>query len=433
MATLCLNEVIAIEPGSIAEELGIPVGARLIEINGRPIQDRLDYWFLSSADDLLLVMQEGAEEVEYAIEKDFDEVLGLVFPDSLMDAAKHCHNHCVFCFIDQLPKGLRQSLYFKDDDSRLSFLHGNFVTLTNLNQADLQRIVDYGIHPINVSIHTMNPVLRRKMLAHPKSGDIAQQLRFLADNHVRMNAQIVLVPGYNTEQELSDTLEKLMPYFPELESIGIVPVGLTKFRERLPHIKPFTRDQARDVIARTASFQAKALTTIGTRLAFLADEFYLKAEVDIPSTEDYEDFVQQENGIGMLRQFTNEVAEAASSSHLLPTRHFVTGDAFYPALKNIVDGLNIQYNGTCKVSRITNHFLGESITVAGLLAGRDIIDQLVVTPGETVVLCETMLNTDGIMLDDMTVPQLEEALECQIQVAPNHGEALLKESVCRNR
>lgn len=433
MPILCLNEVIGIEPGSIAEELNIPIGSRLLEINGHPIQDRLDYLFLSSDDYLVLVMQEAEEEVEYEIEKDFDEELGLVFPDSLMSAAKHCHNHCVFCFIDQLPKGLRQTLYFKDDDSRLSFLHGNFVTLTNLKQTDLQRIVDYGIHPINVSIHSMNPDVRKRMLGHPRSGDIAKQLDFLAKHQVRMNAQIVLVPGFNDGDDLTETLMELRKYHPMLESVGIVPVGLTKFRENLPEIQGFQQSSASDVIQRVKVFQHIALRELATRFAFLADEFYLTAEAAIPPSDEYEVFVQQENGIGMIRQFQDEFDQAKKTVKAVPDRHFVTGTAFYPYLKNMVEALNIQYNGKCKVSQVRNTFLGETITVAGLVSGQDLLDQVVVTPGETIVLCETMFNTDGVTLDDLTVKDLEQRLNCTIQIAPNQGEALLKESICQNQ
>lgn len=426
MATLCLNEVIEIEPGSIAEELGIPVGARLLEINGRPIQDRLDYWFLSSADDLQLVMLEGEEEIEYVIEKAFDESLGLVFPDSLMDAAKHCHNHCVFCFIDQLPAGMRQTLYFKDDDSRLSFLQGNFVTLTNLRQSDLQRIVDYGIHPINVSIHSMDSEIRHRMLGNPRSMLIEDQLQFLADHGVKMNAQIVLVPGYNDGPDLEETLRKLTAYHPNLASIGIVPVGLTRFRDRLPQLNGFSKRSAHDIILRIKQFQNDCLKQLETRFAFLADEFYLLADQEVPPAADYEDFVQHENGIGMVRRFLDQFTDAKPISPLTE-RHFVTGSAFYPILKSLVDQLNIQYNKEWKVSRVINNFLGETITVAGLITAKDMIEQVQVEAGETIVLCETMFNTDGLTLDDYSKSDLELAMNCNIEIAANHGQALLKE------
>lgn len=433
MATLCLNEVIAIDPGSIAEELGIPVGSRLIEINGREIQDRLDYWFLSAADELVLVMDEGDEIVEYEIEKAYDENLGLVFPDSLMAAAKHCHNHCVFCFIDQLPKGLRNSLYFKDDDSRLSFLQGNFITLTNLKRADLERIVEYGIHPINVSIHSMNPDIRHQMLGNPKSRDIESQLQFLAEHRVGMNAQIVLVPGYNDGDDLLASLTKLREYHPHMRSIGIVPVGLTKFRDHLPEIRAFTPFEAADVIERVHAFQKESLQELGTRLAFLADEFYLLAERAIPDAASYEDFVQFENGIGMIRRFQAEFAAAKKPKRLLGQRHFVTGTAFYPQLQTMVDQINMQYNKQWKVSAIQNHFLGESITVAGLITGADLVAQLKVQPDECVVLCESMFNSDGLTLDDYTQRDLAEALACDIAVVPGEGQILWKESLCPNQ
>ncbi|HHT20700.1 MAG TPA: DUF512 domain-containing protein [Tissierellia bacterium] len=421
--------MILIEPGSIAEELGIPVGSRLLEINGRPILDRLDYWFLSSADELSLVMAEGDEEVEYIIEKDYDESLGLVFPDSLMDAAKHCHNHCVFCFIDQLPEGLRQTLYFKDDDSRLSFLQGNFVTLTNLTQTDLQRIVDYGIHPINVSIHSLDPLVRRRMLGNPRSLEIKSQLDFLAQKQVRMNGQIVLVPGYNDGPDLEQTLEELMDYHPMLQSVGIVPVGLTKFRDKLPRITGFTPKAAGQIIQRVARFQERARDRLGTRLAFLADEFYLLADQALPPADDYEGFLQHENGIGMVRRFIDELEGVRPSGPLSP-RHFVTGTAFYPILKSLVDQLNIQYNETWKVSAVTNRFLGETITVAGLVTARDLIDQVVVEQGETLFVCETMFNTDGLTLDDYSKADIEQAMNTRIEVVANHGQELLKELSC---
>lgn len=426
MPTLCLNEVIEIEPGSIAEELGIPLGSQLIEINGRPIQDRLDYWFLSSADELSIVMLEGDEEVEYIIEKDFDESLGLVFPDSLMDAAKHCHNNCVFCFIDQLPKGMRKTLYFKDDDSRLSFLQGNFVTLTNLRQSDLQRIVDYGIHPINVSIHSLNPQVRKRLLGNPKSMLIQDQLKFLADHQVRMNAQIVLVPDYNDGENLAETLEGLKAFYPQMASVGIVPIGLTKFRDGLPELTPFTKEMAQSVIEQVHQFQQTSLREMGTRLAFLADEFYLLAGEPIPQADEYEGFIQHDNGIGMVRRFTDEFHEAPQLPKI-KERHFITGTAFYPTLKKLVEQLNIQYNTKCRVTPIKNQFLGETITVAGLVTGQDLIDQVNAIPGETLVLCETMFNSDGLTLDDFSREDLAAAMNCQIEVVPNSGRALMKE------
>lgn len=398
------HKITGITPGSVAEELGIKVGNYLISINDKELKDRFDYLYHMTKDTLLLLIEDEEGEVEYELYLDEGEDLGLEFETGLMDDAKSCKNNCVFCFIDQLPKGLRKSLYFKDDDSRLSFMQGNFLTLTNMSNEDLYRIAELGIHPINISVHTLNPDLRLKMLKNPRAKDINEQIKILHDLGVQMNAQIVLVPEYNDGDDLLETLRGLTAYYPEMNSVAIVPLGLTKHRENCINLNPVSKELARSVISRVEAFQQESLLKFGTRFAFLADEFYLKAEYSIPEAEHYEGYLHYEDGVGMIRKFTEEWKKATKepATYRKETLTLATAQGFYPYLKALIEELNNKEETNVKVLDIQNEFLGNSVNVTGLLSFSDILEYREEIEGD-LFLCESMFNTDGITLDEKSL------------------------------
>lgn len=417
-----------VEKDSIAWEMGVLPGSKLLSINGKEIEDRLDYLFLTSQDYVEVLLEENEEEVLLEIEKEIDEDLGFVFEHPLMDEARHCHNACIFCFIDQLPRGLRSSLYFKDDDSRLSFMQGNFVTLTNVSQQQLERIVSYGIHPINVSIHSLNPETRVAMMGNPKSARIGEQLRYLADNEVIMNGQIVLVPGYNDGEDLKATLDGLLSYRPFLRSVAIVPIGLTCHRQGLKNLRGFTADEARELIGYIEEFQEKCLLETGTRFVFLADEFYLLAGIELPSFSAYENFIQLENGVGLARKYLQELEkeikemkEITSSPKIL----IATARLFGPLLEDALVGLR-EKGVDIKVQVIENHFFGTSITVGGLMTFQDLRQQIKDDEIDFLLLPSSMLNYEGFSLDDYTSQEIREAFSCDVCFIEPEAKALVE-------
>lgn len=416
-------EIVDIEENSIAWEMGIKAGSFLKEINGKEIEDRLDYLFLTSQEYLEVLIEEEGQDVLLEIEKEYEEDLGFIFQHPLMDEAKTCHNKCVFCFIDQLPKGLRQTLYFKDDDSRLSFMQGNFVTLTNVSDCQLSRIVDYGIHPINVSIHSLDPQVRVRMMGSPKAARIVDQLDFLASNQVKMNGQIVLVPGYNDGESLYKTLEGLLTYSPHLSSVAIVPVGLSQFREGLADVRAITPQEARELIEQIHRIQEENLKKLGTRFVFLADEFYILAGEDLPQAEAYEGYVQIENGVGLVTSFLDDMKRAFDKLDNFegPSFSLVTGELFAPIIDKALDpyrsrGLKIQ------VEPVENTFFGKSINVAGLMVYKDLSKQLR-KDADVYLLPASMLNHDEISLDDVSRDQIINSLPEAYFVEPQ-GQAL---------
>ncbi|WP_459128685.1 DUF512 domain-containing protein [Guggenheimella bovis] len=416
----------AVESGSIAEELDIQVGDVLLRVNDKEIEDTFDYLFQISQEKITVDIEMDDEIVTFDIEKEIDEDLGLSFSDPLMDHAKSCKNNCIFCFIDQLPKGLRKTLYFKDDDSRLSFMQGNFITLTNMSEKDLQRIVDLGIHPINVSVHTTNPQLRVEMTKNPRAKEIMNQLEFLKSHGVKMTAQIVLVPGFNDGKELQRTLQDLTKFYPEMHSVAIVPVGLTKHREGLIKLSPFTKRQAKEVIEIVSTFQKECLKK-GTRFAFLADEFYLLAEEELPSEDAYEGYLHYEDGVGMVRMFVEAFKRELEkgNSFLYRDATFVTATAFHPFLVALLEEANIKYNMNARAVAVENEFLGTTINVNGLLSFQDVVKRLKGEKGPF-VLCNNLLNFDQMTLDDKTVENFENELGEVVFVEP-YAESLFKE------
>lgn len=431
------NEIKAVMPGSIAEEIGLECGDAILKINNTEIRDILDYRYLMSDEEILLtVLTKQGEEVEVEIEKEIYEDLGVEFESGLIDGAKSCANRCVFCFIDQLPPGMRETLYFKDDDTRLSFFQGNYVTLTNVPECEIDRFISMHVSPINVSVHTTNPDLRVKMLKHKSAGNIMDRLKKLSDNGILLNAQIVLCPTLNDGEELERTLSDLLT-LGHIRSVSIVPIGKTKFREGLCDIPSVTKDKAIEVLDTIEEWQKKALQKVGCRLFFASDEFYLKAEREIPPSEEYENFPQIENGVGLIASMKEEFYNALQEDYTLERdRHVsvVTGVSAYNFIKSIAKEAEKRYNRLkVEVYEIVNDFFGEEITVAGLLCGRDIINQLKgKTLGETVLISKSMLrDSTDVLLDDITVEDIEKELGVKVKAVENDGyeflEALLED------
>ena len=419
---------------SRAEKAGILSGDILISINGREINDVLDYRFYLAEKKITLLLKRGDEYLEATIlKKEYDDI-GLDFETPLMDKKHSCENKCVFCFIDQLPKGMRDTLYFKDDDSRLSFLHGNYVTLTNMRDRDIERIIEMHISPVNVSVHTTNPELRCKMMKNKRAGEVLSYLKRLSDAGISLCCQIVLCKGINDGAELDKTLHDLMELRPAIQSVAIVPSGLTKFRDGLYPLEPFTKEDARGVIQQINVYGEWCLKKFGTRLFFPADEFYIKAELPLPSDEFYEDYSQIENGVGMLTDMQTaidyELSDISAYSDFCGNRKvsIVTGYAAYEHIKTISKKLEEAFSGlSINVYRIKNNFFGESITVAGLLTAGDIIDQLKDKElYDALLIPSNALRADGeVFLDDITPEELSKALNVPICVSSSDAQSFI--------
>ena len=423
--------IAGVEPKSYAARAGVRAGDRLKEINGHAIQDVLDYRFYGNESKLRLTLDRQGKRRFATVRKPEDADLGLIFDTYLMDGQKSCRNKCMFCFIDQLPPGLRDSLYFKDDDSRLSFLFGNYITLTNLTERDVERILEMHISPVNVSVHTTDPELRVRMMKNKDAGRALELLQRFAGHGIRLNCQLVLCPGVNDGAALSRSLEDLIALYPSVQSIAAVPVGLTRYREGLCEIKGYTRDGARDVVARIERVGDACLRRHGVRIAYASDEFYRKAELPIPEAEFYGEFAQLENGVGMWALLREEFLQAVNDAPADTRARRVsvaTGEAAFPLLREMVDIARAKWhNLTCSVYAVQNEFFGPSINVAGLLTGRDLIAQLTGKPlGDSLLLSASMFRREGdLMLDDTTPQMLEQALGVPVTLVPNDGAALL--------
>lgn len=422
------NVIVKIEPNSIAEELGIHPGEVLLSINGKKVQDVFDYRYLIQDDFVELELIDLSGESYIAeIEKEEQEDLGIVFASGLMDQAKSCANHCIFCFIDQLPKGMRDTLYFKDDDSRLSFLQGNYVTLTNMSEEDIDRILYYHLSPINISVHTTNPELRVKMLRNPKAAGLLPIMQKLGDAGIAMNLQVVLCRNVNDGEELERTFRELEPFYPQAKSLSVVPIGITQFRQGLYPALPFDRESARDVLDLIQRFQERCLEKHHTRFVYGADEFYLTAERPIPSASFYEDFAQIENGVGMtalLEQEFDEQWQLLAHQTIPQTVSMATGKAAAQQFQRFAKKMMEKVSGlTVAVHVIENNFFGPKITVAGLLTGQDIIKQLKgKTLGQKLLLPANLLKAgETVLLDDVTLMDLEQELSVPIRVVKDSG------------
>ncbi len=425
-------KILDIEHGSIAEKNGILAKDELISIDDNEIFDILDYRFYEVNRKIKLkVLREGVQ-FDININKGEYDSLGLIFNSYLMDKERSCKNKCIFCFIDQLPKDLRKTLYFKDDDARLSFLLGNYITLTNLSKRDIDRIVKMHISPINISVHTTNPGLRCKMMNNNYAGKALHILDVFCRANIKMNCQIVLCPGINDGQELEKTLNDLKRLFPSVESIAVVPVGLTKFREGLHPLRPFTKNEAAEVIDTITKFGDKCNEEFGTRLVYPADEFYLKAKKSIPKAKFFESFSQLENGIGMSALFKeefdlafNEFIKNKSSKKKLSV---ATSTAAFPLISSLVEKAKKKYETKVNVFEIKNNFFGEDITVSGLITATDIINSLKDKElGEKLLIpCNMLRNEQDMFLDSVTVQEVEKELSVEIQICNIDGYEFLE-------
>lgn len=424
----------SVEPSSPAAKVGIRAGDILISINGQDINDVLDYRFYLTEKRVTLKLHRGPELFDVSIKKGEYDDIGLGFDTYLMDEKHSCRNKCIFCFIDQLPCGMRDTLYFKDDDSRLSFLLGNYITLTNLSDTDVDRIIEMKTSPINISVHTTNPELRIQMMKNKRAGEVLSYLRRFADAGISLNCQIVLCKGVNDGAELWRTMRDLVSYLPSLNGVAIVPAGLTDHRDGLYKLEPYTPDEAAEIIDEVDEFAAECLEKYGSRLFFCADELYLKAGRELPDDEYYEGYSQLEDGVGMIRSMQTEFDdefEYISDYDLAKPRSLsiATGYAAYDFILSLVERLRaVSPSLDCKVYKIRNDFFGHNITVAGLVTGQDITAQLEGKPlGERLLIPSVMLRHErDRFLDDVTTDELSKRLGVKLVTVESNGAEFIK-------
>lgn len=460
-----------VEPGSYADRRGIKSGCTLLKINGHDIVDVLDYRFFMVEKVLRVTYkrEDGRFAVCRIVKKDEYDDIGLLFDTYLMDKQHSCRNKCIFCFIDQLPKGMRESLYFKDDDSRMSFFYGNYITLTNLKDEDVKRIIDMHISPVDVSVHTMNPTLRCKMMNNRFAGDSLKYLKQLSDAGIAINTQLVLCPGINDGDELTYSIEELFKLSPAVQSVACVPVGLTDYRDGLYPLTCYTKEQARETVELINNLGDRYKSSVGKRFCFAADEFYLKAELDIPPENYYEGYPQLDNGVGLMRLLESEVDDALSDFRESPKKYFdgkrkiviATGVAAFPLIKKLAGKVETLYNEvnsdknsslSVKVYEIKNTFFGRNITVSGLITGKDLIEQLTVfkeenggSLGDLLLIPSSMVRTtypqdnsgDKVLLDDKTLDDISSSLSLPILTVDNDGyefaKKIMEAKICQDR
>lgn len=422
-------------PGSIAEEFELAPGDRLISINGHEIEDIFDYQFYAEDTYIeILIEKPDGDQWILEVDKEEDEDLGIEFDNGLMDEYRSCHNKCIFCFIDQMPKGMRDTLYFKDDDSRLSFLQGNYVTLTNMSDHDLDRIIQYHLSPINISFQTMNPELRCKMLNNRFAGEALKKVDRLNEAGIEMNGQIVLCKGVNDGEELAFSIREMMRYIPNLQSVSVVPVGLSKYRDGLFPLEPFTREDAREVLSTIHHYQNESYQKYGNHFIHASDEWYILAGEELPQEENYDGYLQLENGVGMMRLLLNEFEEAVKELQekiSVGTLDFssreismATARLAYPFIRDMAARMMEMVPGLMiHVYEIRNDFFGEMITVSGLLTGQDLIAQLTGRElGETLYLPQNVLRSgEEVFLDDVSVTEMEKALQVKVDIIKSSG------------
>ena len=426
------NKVKGVEPFSIAEEAGIAAGDTLISIDDTKLEDILQYKYLCAAEELTLEILKSNGDTEFIeIEKDEYEDLGIEFEYPLLGPARACANKCIFCFIDQLPCGMRKTLYFKDDDSRLSFLHGNYVTLTNLSDNYIDRLCEIRVSPVNISVHATDPEVRKFMMGNKNAGNVVDRMKKFAQNGIVMNCQIVLCRGINDGKVLDDSIKTLGELYPHVYSVSVVPVGLTDYRDGLFKLEPFDKESANEVVEQVSKWQEKFYSEYGTRIVYLADEFYLKAEMPMPKAEEYEDFPQIENGVGLISSMQEEFDFAIENVKPLKKERTVsmaTGEAAFEFISSLAKRLEKAAQGLkINVYRIKNITFGEKITVAGLLCGKDIRKGLEDKElGDTLYLPSSLLRDgENVLLDDVTTDDLEKALGVKIVTIDCDGEQLV--------
>ena len=422
------HRIMTVDPGSIGEELELEPGDYVISINGNQIEDIFDYeYYVDSPSLIIEVRKADGEEWELEIENDYED-LGLTFENGLMSEYRSCCNKCIFCFIDQMPPGMRETLYFKDDDSRLSFLQGNYITLTNMKDKDIDRIIKFHLAPINISVHTTNPDLRCRMLHNRFAGEALKKIDRLFQAGTPMNGQIVLCKGFNDGLELERTIKDLEKYVPCMESLSVVPVGLSKYRDGLEPLEPFTKEDACQVIDIIERWQKIIYKKHGIHFVHASDEFYLLAGRQLPEEERYDGYIQLENGVGMTRLMTEEVCQALKEAEgdgrteelsiatgVLPASHI---KIYVEQIMNKFPGLHVH------VYPIINYFFGESITVAGLITGQDLISQLKGKPlGSRLLLPECMFRSgEEVFLDDITREEVQNALQVPVNIVKSSGQ-----------
>lgn len=428
-------KISSVKPNSRCALMGIKAGDSLLYVNGKEVMDFLDYDFY---------MAEGNVRMTFKCDDGFKVIkansanCGLEFETYLMDKQQHCKNKCIFCFIDQLPKGLRESLYFKDDDSRLSFLFGNYITLTNISEHEIERIISMHISPINISVHTMNPELRVRMMKNKNAGKSLEIIKRLADAGIKMNTQLVLCPNINDGDELKRSIDELSALYPAVQSIAAVPVGLTKFRDGLEKIEPYNKQTAGETIDIIEGYSQKFREEFGIGLCYAADEFYIKAERELPTSEFYDGYPQLDNGVGMVRSFCDEFLDEFEFCNEKPINKKVTlatGADFYPFLCMLCKKVEEKYGIEIQVKKIINNFFGETITVTGLITGQDLFEQLKnCSLGDFLLLSNSMIsdytnyteNKDKF-LDGMMVEELEKSLNTKIILTKGDGGQLLRD------
>lgn len=426
------HKIKAVEPGSIAEELELEPGDCVISIDGNELEDIFDYEYYTNSESIVMVVKKvDGEEWELDIEHGGED-LGIEFENGLMSEYRSCRNKCIFCFIDQMPPGMRDTLYFKDDDSRLSFLQGNYVTLTNMSDHDIERIIRFKLAPINISVHTTNPELRCTMLHNRFAGDALRRLDQLFEAGIPMNGQVVLCKGVNDGKELDRTIRDLARYLPHMESVSVVPVGLSKYREGLYPLEPITKEDAAATIDLIEEWQRKLYERYGTHFIHASDEFYILAERPLPEEERYDGYIQLENGVGMLRLLEEEINEALSGlsgDEEAGEISIATGQLARPYIEKHAAMIREKYpNRIIHVYPVINRFFGEQITVAGLITGSDLMSQLAGQKlGDRLLLPECMFKSgEDVFLDDYTREDVQKALQVRIDIVKSGGQDFIQ-------
>lgn len=417
----------SIDPGSIAEELELEPGDRVLTINGREMEDIFDYEYEINSEALVMVVRKAdGEEWELDIEHDYED-LGITFENGLMSEYRSCRNKCIFCFIDQMPPGMRETLYFKDDDSRLSFLQGNYITLTNMSDKDIDRIIRFKLSPINISVHTTNPKLRCQMLHNRFAGEALSKIDRLYEAKTPMNGQIVLCKGVNDGEELERSIRDLSGYLPYMESVSVVPVGLSKYRDGLYPLEPLTKEEAVRTLDLVERWQKKLYEKHGSHFIHASDEFYILAERPLPEAERYDGYIQLENGVGMIRLLTDEVEECLADLEGNDSEEEIsiaTGQLAAVYLKGLIEKVQKKFpNRTVHLYPIINYFFGEQITVAGLVTGQDLIAQLKGRElGSRLLLPACMFRSgEEVFLDDLTRQDVQTALQVPVNIVKSSG------------
>ena len=420
------HEITGIEPRSVAQKNGLKAGDLLLSINGEAVMDEIDYQALIAGTRADLEILRNGQKQLIRIRKEEGEPLGLHFGDTMALSPRTCHNNCVFCFIAQMPPKLRKTLYVKDDDWRYSLMMGNFVTLTNVNDQEFDRIIRRKVSPLFISVHTTNPDLRVMMLRNPRAGEVMDKMQTLKEKGIRFHCQVVLCPGWNDGEELLRTLADLKTLRPAIESVALVPIGLTKYRDNLPYIKPYDKDMAAQLLDMIRPMQEAYLSELGTRFVFPSDEFYCLSGYTLPTDEEYEDYPQIENGVGMLRMFETDLQYAVEDLPAPdgPRQHVVIacGTSVAPFLQQMADEYAPDHI-TVTVQPIINRFFGETVTVSGLITGGDLVEQLQGVKADKICIVRSMIRAEGdLFLDDMTIDEVRQALPATLCIVENTGE-----------